>query len=50
MNLAINASEACGGESGVVTIVTAREEVDESHGRPAYGLPALQPGSYIRSK
>jgi PAS domain S-box-containing protein len=48
MNLAINASEACEGESGMVTIVTAREEVDESHARPAFGLPALQSGSYIR--
>jgi len=50
MNLAINAAEACDAESGVVTIVTAHEDVDESHARPAFGLPALQPGSYVSLK
>jgi nitrogen-specific signal transduction histidine kinase len=47
MNLAINAAEACDAEPGVVTIRTAREEVGETGARPAFGLPPLQPGSYI---
>ena len=47
MNLVINAAEACEDKPGTVSIATGLEEIDDHHMRSTFGLPALQPGSYV---
>jgi PAS domain S-box-containing protein len=46
MNLVINGAEACGERSGVVSIRTAPEEVNEERAG-GFGLPPVEPGRYV---
>ncbi|MEX2262235.1 MAG: PAS domain-containing protein [Bryobacteraceae bacterium] len=47
MNLVINAAEACDDESGMVKIATGVERVDAQYAHPTFGLPAIQPGTFV---
>jgi len=47
MNLVINASDAIGDRSGVISIVTGMMRADESYLRGTYLSPDLQAGDYV---
>jgi len=48
MNLLINAAESCGGQAGMVHVSTSTVAGDAGTLRPSFGLPPVQPGSFVR--
>jgi PAS domain S-box-containing protein len=48
MNLLINAAESCNGNPGMVHVSTSTAVADGQTIRPAFGLPPVQPGCFVR--
>jgi PAS domain S-box-containing protein len=48
MNLLINAAESCNGQPGMVRVTTSAGAADARTLRPAFGLPPVQQGNYVR--
>jgi nitrogen-specific signal transduction histidine kinase/CheY-like chemotaxis protein len=47
MNLVINGAEACNDRSGIVSVRTSLATVDDFHTGSTFGLPAVEPGTYV---
>ena len=48
MNLLINAAESCAGQAGMVHVSTSLATADARSLLPAFGLPPVQPGAFVR--